>query len=176
MVSHRVFSDVMRIVEFHHKGHLESFAYDRFLQMCRASYLLDRYDFEVAGVQDVDGGTDDDFVPGHVSDPRPLIRLIDPALTEGPTSVHDVSGRISRQYDIAAFALGKEDASRLQFCVDAYQVLLIESGFVLPRAYRRWCDIEQDYVVIPMNVANAGWRYMRRRYEEYVAWVALMRA
>jgi len=176
MMSHRVFSDVMRIVEFHHKGYLESFAYDRFLQVCRARHLLDLYLFQTCGVRDEDGEMDDDFVPGHVSDPRPLIRGIDPALTAGPTSMYDVAGRVNRAYDIAAFALGREDASRLEFCVDAYQVLLIEDGFVLPQVYRRWCDIQQEYVVIPMNVANAGWRYMRGRYEAYVAWVALMRA
>ena len=52
MVSQRVFSDVMRIVEFHHKGHMESFVYDQFLRMCRARYVMDRYTFQVDGVID----------------------------------------------------------------------------------------------------------------------------
>ena len=105
MVSRRVFSDVMNIVKFHHQGHLESFAYDQFLRMSRARYLMDLYTFQMNGVRDEDGDVDDNFVPGEVSDPRIRLRLIDPELTAGPASVYDVAIRVNGAYDTARDAL-----------------------------------------------------------------------
>ena len=175
MTSQRVFSDVMRIVEFHHQGHLESFVYDQFLRMCRARYVMHLYTFQVNGVIDEDGDMDDNFVPGVVSDPRIRIRLIDPELTAGPTSVYDVAIRVNGAYDRAHDALRLEDASRLSFCLQAYGVLMIEDGFVLPQVFRRWCDIAQEYVVIPLGVGGVSSRYLRGRQAAYAAWVAKVR-
>ena len=182
MVSHRVFSDVMNIVKFHHQGHLDSFAYDQFLRMCRARYLMDLYSFQVGGVRDENGEVDDNFVPGEVSDPRKRIRLIDPELTAGLDSVYDVTGRVNRAYDIARYALGREDESRLDFCIEAYKVLMIEDGFVLPPVFGRWCGIKQEYIAIPMGVGDfftdgfgVSSRCMHGRHAVYTAWVAKVR-
>ena len=175
MVSRRVYSDVMKLVEFHHQGQLDSFVYDQFLRMVRARYLIDLYTFQVSGARDTDGETDDNFVPGAVSDPRIRIRLIDPALTSGPTSIYDVAGRVNRAYNIARDALRREDESLLEFCLASYDVLLMEDGFVVPEVFRRWCGIKQEYVVIPMGVGGIVSRYMRSRQVAYAAWVATVR-
>ena len=175
MMSQRVFSDVMRIVEFHHQGHLESFVYDQFLRMCRARYVVDLYDFQIDGVIDADGELDVNFVPGVVSDPRIQLRLIDPEFTAGLATVHEAAIRVNGAYDIAHDALRLEDASRLAFCLQAYDVLMIEDGFVLPPVFRRWCDIAQEYVVIPLGVGGVGSRYLRGRQAAYAAWVAKVR-
>jgi len=168
----------MKIVRFHHQGHLDSFAYDQFLRVCRARYLVDLYTFQVSGVRDEDDATSDDFVAGHISDPIVGIRAIDPALTAGPSAVYDVSRRIMHAYEAAYDELKLEKASRLEFCENAYRVLKIEDGFVLPRIFSLWCDVRRDYFVARLDVAEAtGLLYMRRRnlYDAYVAWVATVR-
>jgi len=196
MMSRRVYSDVMKIVEFHHQGHLDSFVYDQFLRMNRARYLMDLYTFQVNGARVGDGAmddtfvpfglrheqtlrslcfADDNFVPGVVSDPRKRIRLIDPELTAGPTSVYDVAIRVNRAYDIAYDALEREDASRLWFCLRSYGVLMIEEGFVIPEVCRRWCDIKQEYVVVPMGACAVVLRSMQHHRVAYAAWAAKVR-
>ena len=184
MVAKGVFLDVMKIVNFHHRGHLDSFAYDQFMRVCRARYLLDLYDFQVSGVRDETRYTvDDDFEPAEVSDPRRRIRLIDPDFMAGSGSMYDITGRVNRIYDIARYALGREDELWLSFCLEAYKVLLIEDGFRLPPRYGRWCTIKQRHVMSPMSLGDfftdgfgVSLPCMRGRRATYTAWTAKVRA
>ena len=155
MVARGIFLDVMRIVKFHHRGYLDSFAYDQYMRVIRARYLLDRYDFQVSGVRDGEGYTvDDNFEPEEVSDPRRQIRRIDPDFIAGSGSMYDVTGRVNRVFDIACNALRREDELSLSFCLEAYRRLLIDDGFRLP----------------PVNLPC-----MRGRHATYTAWAAKVR-
>ena len=184
MVARGIFLDVMRIVKFHHRGYLDSFAYDQYMRVIRARYLLDRYDFQVSGVRDGEGYTvDDNFEPAGVSDPRRQIRRIDPDFITGSGSMYDVTGRVNRVFDIACYALRREDELWLSFCLEAYRVLLIEDGFRLPPHYGRWCGIKQDYTMSPMSLDDCftdgfgvSLHCMRGRHATYTAWAAKVRA
>jgi hypothetical protein len=183
MVAHGVFLDVMKIVKFHHRGHLDSFAYGRFMRVCRARYLLDRCDFQVSGIRDETGyAVDDDFEPAEVSDPRGQIRLLDPYFTAGG-SIYDVILRVNYVDGLACQALGQEDELWLSFCLEAYRILLIEDGFRLAPRYEGWCDIRQRCAWCPMSLDDcftngfgSSLPCMRGRRATYAAWTAKVRA
>ena len=167
----------MQIVKFHHRGHLDSFAYDQFMRTCRARYLLDRHSFQVSGVRDTTGySVDNDFEPAEVSDPRRQIRIILPSCTG---SMHDVVSCVNHERRLADQALRQEDELWLSFCLEAYKILLVEDGFRLPPYYGRWCTIKQRGAMCPMSMDEfftIGMPWMRGRRATYTAWTAKVRA
>jgi len=183
MVSHGVFLDVMKIVKFHHRGHLDGFVYDRFMRVCRVRYLLARCDFQLDGVRSETGyPLCVDFEPSEVSDPREQIRRIEPSFMASGC-VYDMRLCVDYEYGLARQALGREDESWLSFCLEAYRLLLIEDGFREASSYWAWCDIRQRHVSYPVSfddcfLGGSGCCLpcMSGRRATYAAWSAKVRA
>ena len=173
MVSLGVFLDVMKIVRFHHRGCLDTFAFDRYQLMCRVRYLVALNDFQVRGVIDADGRQDPNFVAGEVSDLEMGIRRLAPGLLKvGPISLYTLCYDAKRGFDAAYWKMRQDDESHVVFCENAFQVLRIEDGFVLPRFHRR-CEVGR----YEWEASTCGLLYMRDRnlYESYLEWAATMR-
>ena len=173
MVSLGVFLDVMKIVRFHHRGCLDTFAFDRYQLMCRVRYLIALNDFQVLGVIDADGRTDPNFVAGEVFDLELGIRRLAPGLLRaGPLSLYSLCYDFQRGFDAAYWKMRHDDESHVVFCENAYLTLKIEDGFVIPR-YRLKCEVGR----YDWKASTCGILYMRDRniYESYLEWAATMR-